>query len=86
MTRRGSAARYYRKRLEWLRDRPMLCVGAPTLSEDVTPAGSAVLDVLVAEMTAAGLFGQFALEASKRETVRRLLGELRSGKAKEAYW
>lgn len=85
ITRRGSAARKHAQRLEWLRVRFTQWADVPGIDENVTDAGRARLEALWAEMAAAGLFGQSTLQV-QRETIRRLISELRGKKLQEARW
>lgn len=83
--RRGSATKYHARRLQWLRARPELMMGVPSLDEDVTEAGSMCLAGLTGLMTHEGLLGSTPT-AMRRETVRRLVGELRTGKPVNPEW
>lgn len=83
--RRGSATKYHARRLQWLRERPGLMVGVPSMDEDVTEAGSEALGRLTEKMTGVGLIGTTPT-AMRRETVRRLVGELRTGKVVNPEW
>jgi hypothetical protein len=76
LLRRGSAKQKHEARRAWLsahlEDWPMV----PGLRDDVTDANRASLDQLCACMAAIDLFGA-SPKALQRETVRRLLSELR---------
>ena len=76
LQRRGAAKHKHAARRAWLEAHPAQAVGVPGLHEDVTDAGRLRLDALCAEMQARGLFGT-TVTTVKRETVRRLVSELR---------
>lgn len=88
--RRGSAIKYHGQRVAFLKDNLELTEGVPALNQDVTPDGSAKLSVLELRMVQAGLFGKTTnskqARGSRRETVRRLIGELRAGRENEVHW
>lgn len=82
--RRGSGAKFYPQRIAWLQAHPDLCVGVPSLCEDVTNENRTRLDALEVAMIEAGLFGvsraKLAVKSElRRETIRRLVGEVRDG-------
>lgn len=83
--RRGSAAKAHKARIEWLKARPDSMIGVPGINEDVHPEGRAALDVLTAEMLKAGLVSKNSAADVQRETVRRLVSDLR-GKSVEVGW
>ena len=76
LIRRGSAKGKHAARKAWLSAHPAQYVGVPGIHDDVTDAGRLRLDALCAEMQARGLFGA-TVTTVKRETVRRLVSELR---------
>lgn len=83
--RRGSAAKFHNRRLSWMLAHLELLDGVPALNQDVDDTGRQQLERLELAMVAAGLFGQ-SPSPSRRETVRRLVGEIRAGKSTEAHW
>jgi hypothetical protein len=76
LVRRGSAKKKHEARLAWLQPRFAVWVNVPGIRGDVTDANRADLDRLCAAMDAQHLFGHSTPEV-RRETVRRLLSELR---------
>ena len=76
LIRRGSAKRKHGPRVAWLQPHLTLYADVPGIGDDVTPEGREALDRLCALMHARQLFGQLTPEM-QRETVRRLLSELR---------
>ena len=84
--RRGSAARFHGARVAWLEAHPDLVTGVPALTDDVTDANRPALAALERAMQAAGLFGQTSHAASRRETIRRLVGDLRRGHGVDGQW
>jgi hypothetical protein len=75
LQRRGSAKRKHDARVAWLSVRPDRYAGVPGLRDDVTAENRAALDGLVTDMGALGLLG--GTTQTQRETVRRLVSELR---------
>ena len=76
LIRRGSAKKKHEARLAWLKPRLNLWGEAPGIRDDVTDANRAALDQLRGMMEDANLFGRKTSEQN-RETIRRLLSELR---------
>jgi hypothetical protein len=76
LVRRGSAKKKHEARAAWLQPRVHLFADVPGIRDDVTNANRGGLDQLCDLMDAAKLFGQAPRE-TRRETVRRLLSELR---------
>lgn len=76
MIRRGGAAKRHADRRAWLEARPEMTVGVPGINDDVTDVGRAALDRLHAALNKAGHFARTG-HAAQRETVRRLVSELR---------
>lgn len=76
LIRRGSAKKKHAARLAWLTPDVDLYRDVPGIHDDVTPAGSLALERLCGVMGALDLFGH-ATKHTQRETVRRLLSELR---------
>jgi hypothetical protein len=88
--RRGSAAKFHSARVAWVQAHPDLVAGVPTLAEDVTEDNRPCLAAVEAAMLAAGLFGPTGARSAprpvRRETIRRLVGELRHGRTGGAQW
>lgn len=82
--RRGSATKYHAARVAWVLERPLLMVGVPSMQQDVDDAGREKLIALETQLVEAGLLG--GNQTVRRETVRRMVGELRDGKRVEASW
>lgn len=76
LVRRGSAKKKHEARIAWLKPDLDLYADVPGIRDDVTDANRAALDRLCDLMDAVQLFGQAPREV-RRETVRRLLSELR---------
>jgi hypothetical protein len=76
-TRRGSAKQKHAARLAWLTPDLDRYRDLPGLRDDVTDANRAALDRLCAVMAGLRLFGHSSTREGRRETVRRLLSELR---------
>lgn len=76
LIRRGSAKKKHEARLAWLTPHVSNWELVPGIRDDVTDRNRPALEQLCAQMDHAGLFGQSSREV-KRETVRRLLSELR---------
>jgi hypothetical protein len=76
LVRRGSAKKKHEARRAWLKPDLDLYADVPGIHDDVTDANRAALDRLCGLMDALGLLGQ-STHDQKRETVRRLLSELR---------
>lgn len=74
--RRGSAKKKHDARVVWLSTHLDAAIGVPGINEDVTDHGSARHEALRLTMHAAGLFGATNVTV-QRETVRRLVAELR---------
>jgi hypothetical protein len=76
LVRRGSAKKKHEARVAWLKPNLDLYAAVPGIRDDVTDANRAALDHLCDVMDAIKLFGAAPREM-RRETVRRLLSELR---------
>lgn len=76
LIRRGSAKRNHEARRAWLTPSFQQYGDVPGLHDDVTDANRPALDRLCEEMDARHFFGN-SPRAVQRETVRRLLSELR---------
>lgn len=76
LIRRGGAKKKHEARLAWLKPDLDLYANVPGIHEDVTDANRAALDSLCDVMYDSNLFGHSTREV-RRETVRRLLSELR---------
>lgn len=76
LVRRGSSKKKHAARLAWLQPRLMHFTDVPGIRDDVTDANRAALNGLCDLMMTQGLLGQSTREL-QRETVRRLLSELR---------
>jgi hypothetical protein len=74
--RRGSARTHHAARVQWLSAHPDAMVGVPGIKDDVTEDGRARLVALTGTMKVAGLIGGSQADV-QRETVRRLVSELR---------
>lgn len=85
MIRRGSAAKLHARRLEWLKPRLTQYANVPGLNDDVTEAGRAALIALYEEMNSERLIGGSSIEI-QRETIRRLLSELRGEVVHQGHW
>ena len=85
LTRRGSALKKHQARRVWLTPDLHLYDGVPGIKDDVTDANREALDLLCGAMEAARLFGQKSREQN-RETVRRLLSELRGEDVGRGGW
>jgi hypothetical protein len=77
LIRRGSAKKKHEARRAWLTPDLDLYRDVPGIRDDVTEENRAPLDRLCEVMRAHGLFGASQSAALQRETVRRLLSELR---------
>lgn len=77
--RRGSAAQKHAARVAWLTPRVRMYADVPGINDDVTPEGREALDRLCGHLRVLGLFGA-TTHASQRESVRRLLSELRQAR------
>lgn len=76
LIRRGSAKKKHEARRAWLKPDLDRYADVPGIHDDVTDANRAALDRLVGLMEARGFLGQ-KTASQNRETVRRLLSELR---------
>lgn len=85
LVRRGSARKKHEARRAWLQPDVDLYRDVPGIHDDVTDANRAALDRLCGVMTALGLLGQKTSEQN-RETVRRLLSELRGEHVGVVRW
>lgn len=74
LQRRGSAKRKHEARVAWLSAAPERYVGVPGIRDDVTDENRPFLEALVQDMDALDLLGG---TSTKRESVRRLVSELR---------
>jgi hypothetical protein len=78
LQRRGNAARQYVARRDWLAERLDRYEDVPGIHDDVTDLGRALLDTLLAQMTARGFFKRRGQDGTnQRATIRRLVSELR---------
>jgi len=84
--RRGSAAQRYAERRAWLEARLELIEGVPTMQEDVTGRAKLALDALELKMVTAKLFGDSTLASTRRQAIRLLVGELRTGVPVTGYF
>ncbi len=85
LLRRGSAKKKHEARLAWLKPNLDLYADIPGIREDVTDANRVALDRLCSLMDAQHLLGQRNREG-QRETVRRLLSELRGEPVSVGGW
>lgn len=85
LQRRGSAKTKHAARRAWLSAHPAQHVGVPGIHDDVTDANRLRLDALCEEMQARGLFGATG-KTVQRETVRRLVSELRGERVGQGTW
>lgn len=76
LIRRGSAKKKHEARVAFLQPVVDLYPDVPGIRDDVTDGNRAALDTLCDVMHAVNLFGRSTREV-QRETVRRLLSELR---------
>ena len=83
--RRGSAKRHHEARLAWLSANPGEYDGVPGIRDDVTDEGRRQLEQLRARMCALNLFGASTTQ-TQRETIRRLVSELRGEKVDVSAW
>jgi hypothetical protein len=74
--RRGPARAYHAARVQWLTAHPEAVLGVPGIKEDVTDDGRVRLAMLTTALRDAGLLGGNQADV-QRETVRRLVSELR---------
>ncbi len=74
--RRGPARAYHAARVQWLTAHPDAILGVPGIKDDVTDDGRVRLTTLTATLRDAGLLGGNQGDV-QRETVRRLVSELR---------
>ena len=74
--RRGSAKKKHEARRAWLSAHPDRYQLVPGIHDDVTDAGRVHLETLHAQMRALDLFGT-STPTTQRETIRRLVSELR---------
>jgi hypothetical protein len=74
--RRGVARRHHEARVRWLTAHPDALLGVPGIRDDVNDDGRACLLTLTAALRDAGLLGSAQTDV-QRETVRRLVSELR---------
>ncbi len=83
--RRGTARTHHAARVEWLTAHPEAILGVPGITDDVTDDGRARLELVTAAMRAAGLIGSKQVDV-QRETVRRLVSELRGEHVGSEGW
>jgi hypothetical protein len=83
--RRGSAAGKHTARHAWLSEHRHHMDGVPGIDDDVTDIGRARLDALTDTMKSLGLIGASTREV-QRETVRRLVSDLRGEKSGATWW
>lgn len=76
LIRRGAAKKKHEARVAWITQDINLYRDVPGIHDDVTPTGRVALERLCGLMNAMGLFGSSGKDA-QRETVRRLVSELR---------
>jgi hypothetical protein len=79
--RHGAAGVRHRARVAWLDTHRDLWADVPGIDDDVDEAGHVRLTGVVEAMSGVGLFGQTPW-GQRRETVRRLMTELRTGAAR----
>lgn len=84
-TRRGSAKRKHDARVAWLAAHPEKFQHVPGLHDDVTDDGRQHLEALRAEMCALDLVAGRQHEI-QRETIRRLVSELRGQTVDAGEW
>lgn len=84
LIRRGSAKHKHDARRAWLSARPELYAGVPGLHDDVDVTGRLALDALHLAMRAQGLFGASDVN-TQRDTIRRLVSELRGERVGETW-
>lgn len=86
--RRGMAARQYAVRRAWLEEYGV--DGLPSFNEDVDEVNGAKLTEVHEAMRSAGLFGRRDTgsygKTSQRETIRRLVSEIRREHVTEGQW
>lgn len=75
--RRGSAKNKHDARHAWLSAHPDRYQDVPGIHDDVTEAGRVALDRLHTEMRALNLLGAATPPPIQRESIRRLVSELR---------
>lgn len=85
MIRRGSAKKRHEQRRLWLMAHPDRYEGVPGIRDDVTDGNRLKLVLLCAEMRKLDLFGHSPVEV-QRETVRRLVSELRGEHVSGGEW
>jgi hypothetical protein len=84
LTRRGSAAKTHQARRAWLLAHPERMLGVPGLHDDVDERGSMALEILRAELVSLHLLG--TTKDTHRETIRRLVTELRGEPTGGGHW
>jgi hypothetical protein len=84
LVRRGSAKKKHEARRAWLTPALDRYAGVPGIHDDVTDANRAALDALCDVMNTSHLLGS-STRAIQRETVRRLLSELRGEDVKVGW-
>lgn len=82
--RRGSAIKYHAQRVAWVLEHRELMAGVPSMDQDVDDEGRVKLVALELALLGAGLLG--GTQTVRRETVRRMVGELRDGKTVAPVW
>jgi hypothetical protein len=85
MIRRGTAGKKHHARVQWLRAHPDAIVGVPGIRDDVTEDNRVRLTTLTTALVAAGLLGSSQIDV-QRETVRRLVSELRGERVEKEGW
>ena len=83
--RRGTARKYFQARRQWLIADPAAMQGVPGIHDDVTEHGRARLTTLVGLLEDEGLIGGSQADV-QRETVRRLVSELRGERIGSEGW
>jgi len=87
LIRRGSAKRLHEARKAWLETHPEAYAEVPGIREDVSEIGRQRLDVLCDRLRALGLLGSGNSWGDvQRETVRRLISELRGESVGQGGW
>lgn len=83
IVRRGSAAEMYQRRRAWVAAQDL--AGVPGFNDDVSDEGRARLEAMRVLMVAAGVIGKTAA-AQQRETIRRVVSEVRGEKLAHVSW
>lgn len=83
--RRGSAKQKHAARAAWLIAHPAVWQDVPGLHEDVTDVGRGHLDAVRVQMVTLGLLGTNGAD-TQRETIRRIVSELRGQSIGRGAW